>query len=201
MISGKTRPVAAKPKALGSAASRRATIERTAHNVGKGASPRSFGDLALGTFGCCLAAGSVAFGASMAFHGPVASLGTSKDFTVFAQFAPRNAKPRAEQVSRREPTIRDGSSRPEADGGLDMTETASIPKKGDGVSPASDTTFIPSVTLEAISADAATIAVEGHTEIVHVGDVVPGAGQILAILPGSRPVLKTSRGLIVPAAN
>ena len=61
--------------------------------------------------------------------------------------------------------------------------------------------IIPAVTLEAVGADSATVAIEGRSRVVHVGDEVPGAGLVIAILPGARPALKTSRGLIVPAAE
>ncbi len=154
---------------------------------------RFTGDHALGVTGVCLAAGSAVFGIGMALHGPAASFGTGKDFTVFAQFAPHTAKP----VDR--PAMPDGTKNGIED--LDMTATASIPKS-DAVSPdAGDAAIIPAVTLEAVGTDSATVVIGGSSRVVRVGDEVPGAGHVIAILPGAKPMLKTSRGLIVPAAE
>ncbi len=154
---------------------------------------RFTGDHALGVTGIGLAVASAAFGIGMTMHGPAASLGTGKDFTVFAQLAPRRADGGARQVV-------PGRAKAAPDD-LDMTATASIPK-ADATSPdAGDGAIIPAVTLEAVGTDSATVAVEGRTRVVRIGDEVPGAGQVIAILPGARPALKTSRGLIVPAAE
>lgn len=157
---------------------------------------RPTADFALGATGCCLAAASAAFGVGMAVHGPVASFGTQKDFTVFAQFAPRDPKGMRKAIASSEPTARAPSA---AADDLDMTATASIPSPGASLASAGEAAVIPQVVLEKASADAATVVVAGRSRVVRVGDTVPGAGEILAILPGRRPLLRTSRGLIVPA--
>ena len=152
---------------------------------------RFTGDHALGVAGVCLAAASAAFGIGMTMHGPTASFGSGHDFTVFAQLAPRRMEGGERQV------LAGRAKTGAAD--LDMTATASIPKVADPDT--GDTSIIPAVTLEAVGTDSATIAIEGQIRVVRVGDEVPGAGQVLAIMPGERPALKTSRGLIVPAAE
>ena len=148
-------------------------------------------DLTLGIVGGCLAAASATFGIAMTVHGPIASLGTSGNFTVFAQLAPRSDAPRA--------AAPEGLGRPSfAADDLDRTATASIPARR-GSDPASGR--IATVTLEKVDADAATILVDGKAQVVRVGDAIPGAGEVLSILGGSRPVLRTSRGLIARAGR
>ncbi len=148
-------------------------------------------DKALGVFGGGLAAASLGFGVYMNIHGPAASFGHSKDFTVFAQFA----APRAPKIGPGDPI-----AGPEAGESLDMTATASIsatvPDRNQ-TSPDAGTALISNVTLEAASVDAATILVDGHAQTVHIGDTVPHAGEVLEIRPGPQPSVKTSRGLIV----
>ncbi len=154
---------------------------------------RFTGDHALGVTGLGLAVASAAFGIGMTLHGPASSLGTGKDFTVFAQLAPRRADGGERQVLAGRAKV--GTE------DLDMTATASIPKAEVDAPDAGDGAIIPAVTLEAVGTDSATVAIEGRTRVVRVGDEVPGAGQVIAILAGARPALKTSRGLIVPAAE
>lgn len=149
-------------------------------------------DQAMGVFGVCLATASAAFGIGMTVHGPMVSAG-GKDFTVFAQLGPRRINGDASRMNA-------DQARTDA-GELDMTATASIPPRERALAAGSDAKVIPSVTLEAVGSDSATIALEGTTRLVRVGDIVPGAGEIIAILPGARPVLKTSQGLIVPAGD
>lgn len=147
-------------------------------------------DAAMGAFGCCLAAASASFGIYMNVHGPAPSLGTSRDFSVFAQLAPRSMPLAA--------VGKQGT--PKASGELDMTATASIRRRvRETAENPEEKAIISSVILEAADAQAATIAIDGQLRTVRVGDTVPGAGDVLAILPGPRPVLKTSRGLILSA--
>ncbi len=154
---------------------------------------RFTGDHALGVAGIGLAVASAAFGIGMTMHGPASSLGTGKDFTVFAQLAPHRADGGERQVLAGR--TKTGSE------DLDMTATASIPKAESASPDTGDAAIIPAVTLEAVGTDSATVAIEGRSRVVRIGDEVPGAGQVIAILPGARPALKTSRGLIVPAAE
>ena len=154
---------------------------------------RFTGDHALGITGVCLASASAVFGVGMTIHGPAASFGSGKDFTVFAQLAPRPAG----SVGR---AVVPGRAKAAAED-LDMIETASIPATSAVAVDVGDAPIIPAVTLEAVGTDSATVAIGGLTRVVRVGDEVPGAGQVIAILPGARPVLKTSRGLIVPAVE
>ena len=154
---------------------------------------RFTGDHALGITGVCLAGASAIFGIGMTLHGPAASFGNGKDFTVFAQLAPRPA-------ASAERAVVPGRSKGAADD-LDMIETASIPASKAIAADLGDAAIIPAVTLEAVGSDSATVAIGGQSRVVRVGDEVPGAGQVIAILPGARPALKTSRGLIVPAAD
>ena len=154
---------------------------------------RFTGDHALGVTGIGLAVASAAFGVGMTMHGPASSLGTGKDFTVFAQLAPRRTDGGERQVLSGRAKV--------ATNDLDMTATASIPKAEAASPDAGNGAIIPAVTLEAVGTDSATVAIEGRTRVVRIGDEVPGAGQVIAILPGARPALKTSRGLIVPAAE
>ncbi len=144
-------------------------------------------DKALGAAGCGLAVASLGFGVYMNVHGPVDSFGKSKDFTVFAQLAPK--RPWA-QPTHGEP------SKPSEES-LDMTATASIPKPSAESRRVQENAVIPSMTLEAASADRATISIDGRPETVRVGDLIPGAGEVLEIRLGRRPVVKTSRGLIL----
>ena len=148
------------------------------------------GDKALGLAGGGMAVAAASFGVYMNVHGPApGALGAGHDFTVFAQLAPRAARPDARP--------RLGSPDPDED--LDTTATASIPRRAGG--PVGDAPpprpISPSVTLEAAAADGATIAVAGQTRVVHVGDTIPGAGEVLAIQPGPHPSLRTSQGLIL----
>ena len=139
-------------------------------------------DTALSALGCGLAAASATFGIVMAVHGPVANFGKSGEFTVFAQLAPRRG-PAA------------GKTAPEE---LDLTETASIPSRAVAAS-TSERATPASVTLQEATADAATILLDGRATIVRVGDSVPGLGEILAIVPGAKPLLRTTRGVIAAA--
>ena len=134
-------------------------------------------DMTLGVFGFCLAGASAAFGIGMIVHGPLAGWGTSGNFTVFAQLAPRG-RPSA------------GSRRQQFDD-LDETATASIPRPGAPRQP-----FGGQVTLQATGADTASIVLDGQARIVHVGDVVPELGTILAIVGGAKPMVRTTRGVI-----
>ena len=136
-------------------------------------------DATLGLLGCCLAAASATFGVVMTIHGPLATFGKSGDFTVFAQLAPR-AKPASIFA-------KDGVDT------LDRTATASIPKRA---ALTSEHASVSSVILQAASPDAATILVDGHSQIVRVGDKIPGVGEILSIVAGERPFIRTSQGLI-----
>ena len=141
-------------------------------------------DMALGLFGCGLAVASASFGLYMNLHGP-APHEPGQDFSVFAQLAPRDGRtpPAAVKPS-------PGVSPEEP---LDMTATASIPKRGGPQDPA-----MSSMVLEGSTADGgATITVDGVAMTVHVGDTIPGAGEVLAVYPGRRPLVKTSRGSIV----
>ena len=142
-------------------------------------------DGAIGAAGCCLAVGALAFGVYMNVHGPSAGLGTSKEFSVFAQLAPR---------AHREAT----PARTDGDVDLDTASTASI--RGVDTSGGAQA-IIPSISLAVADADAATLMIEGRARRVRVGDDVPGAGEVLAIVPGARPMVRTARGLIVPAAE
>ena len=148
-----------------------------------GFSPTSDG--AIGAAGCCLAVGALAFGVYMNVHGPSAGLGTSKEFSVFAQLAPR--------ANRQATPARTGG-----DVDLDTTSTASI-RGVDTSGGAQD--IIASISLAAADSDAATLMIDGRARRVRVGDDVPGAGEVLAIVPGARPMVRTARGLIVPAAD
>ncbi len=146
------------------------------------------GDGAIGAAGCCLALGALSFGIYMNVHGPSASLGTSKDFSVFAQLAPREPRPATPATT--------------ADAGdLDTTATATIPRAGAAAANGVAMRIIPSISLAAADADNATIVVDGRARRVRVGDIVAGAGEVLAIVPGARPMVRTARGLIVPAAE
>ena len=132
-------------------------------------------DRAIGAVGCCLAVGALTFGVYMNVHGPAASLGTGHDFSVFAQLAPRLAKP-AEKSDE-----------------LDMTQTASIP----GHTATAPASVRRGVTLESADADSATIMIAGQAHLVHVGDELAEIGEVLRISPGRHPEVKTSRGLIL----
>ena len=81
----------------------------------------------------------------------VASLGTSKDFSVFAQLAPREPRPATPATT--------------ADAGdLDTTATATIPRAGAAAANGVAMRIIPSISLAAADADDATIVVEGIEE-------------------------------------
>ena len=143
-------------------------------------------DGAIGAVGGCLAVGALAFGVYMNVHGPSASLGTSHEFSVFAQLAPhapRQAEP----------------ARTEGDSELDTLATASIPVRGVPPSPTRDAgdPQVSSIVVEAADRDSATIDVDGSLRTVRVGDSVPGAGDVVAIVPGPRPMLKMSGGLVL----
>ncbi len=158
-------------------------------------------DKALGVAGGGLALASASFALYMNLNGPGSSA-SGHDFTVFAQLAPRTMpKTEARELGR-----------PDPDEDLDTAVTASIPRHATmsagpergGAREASDGTATkplanPAVTLETAGADGATIAVDGRSRVVHVGDTIPGAGEVLAILPGAHPAVRTSRGLIVAA--
>ena len=157
-------------------------------------------DKALGVAGGGLALASASFAVYMNLNGPGSSA-SGHDFTVFAQLAPR-------------PMPRTGArelGRPDPDEDLDTAVTASIPRHATmsagpergGAREAAGATAgslaNPAVTLETAAADGATIAVDGRSRVVHVGDTIPGAGEVLAILPGAHPAVRTSQGLIVAA--
>ena len=166
----------------------------------KSAAPLLSTDKMLGVAGSGLAVASIGFGLYMNTHGPApGALGSGHDFSVFAQLAPRT------QMAQRAARNRAATPATTQDA-LDTTATASIPKAAasappaDGTAPdVAETSIIPSVTLEAASADRATIAIDGRMRTVQIGDDVPGAGEVLEIETGPRPVVKTSRGLIVAA--
>ena len=152
-------------------------------------------DKALGVAGGGLALASASFAVYMNVNGPARSA-AGHDFTVFAQLAPR-ATP---------PTTRAELGRPDPDEDLDTAVTASIPRRATvSAGPQGGTTGDtapgrsgnPAVTLQAAAADGATIAVNGQTRVIHVGDTIPGAGEVLAILPGLHPAVRTSRGMIL----
>ena len=151
-------------------------------NVRRGAGLST--DAALGLAGCSLAAASATFGIVMTMHGPVASFGKSQDFTVFAQLAPRAQAPGGLGTERL------GTDKSED---LDLTATASIPKRS---TPASERAAASSVALQDVSTDAATIMIDGRSSVVRVGDMIPGVGQVLAIVPGTAPMLRTTGGVI-----
>ena len=132
-------------------------------------------DFALGAVGCGLAVVSASFGLYMNVHGPVAHQ-PGNDFSVFAQLAPRTS-----------PAQRPDESEP-----LDLTPTASIAAPG-----ASRQPTMASMVLQSATADAATISVAGRSLSVRVGDTIPGGGEVLAIYPGARPLVRTSRGTIL----
>ncbi len=144
------------------------------------ASGRFDSDRVLGLVGGTLAAASATFGVAMTLHGPVAGLGQSGGFTVFAQLSPRRppAKSRAAEAT-------EASE-------LDDSTTASIPRR---VSAGAVST----VTLQGANAESATIVVGGRRTVVRVGDMIPGVGAVLAIVPGERPMLRTTGGLIAAA--
>ena len=155
-------------------------------------------DKALGLAGGGLALASASFALYMNLNGP-APRSPGHDFTVFAQLAPR-ATPDATRSER---------GRPDPDEDLDTAVTASIPRRAAisvgperGLGPSSGGTAgrsaVPTVTLQAAADDGATIAVDGRSRVVHVGDTIPGAGEVLAILPGAHPAVRTSQGVIVP---
>lgn len=136
-------------------------------------------DAALAALGCFLALGSASFGVFMSVHGPLAGFAPSGGFSVFAQLAPHRARP--------------ANSADAAD--LDLTATASIPPRGT-VSGAT-----PAVLLREARAGAATLSVNGRSLEVHVGDELPGLGEVVAIVPGARPQVRTTRGVIGIAAE
>lgn len=149
-------------------------------------------DKVLGIAGSGLAAASIGFGAYMTIHGPApGSFGHSRDFTVFAQLAPRRT-PASQPRTARAATKEDA---------LDTAATASIPKRaadaGARESTADANGTLPSMTLEGATPDAATIAVGGRIQTVRIGDDVPGAGEVLEIRTRPHAVVRFSRGLIV----
>ena len=141
-------------------------------------------DAALGIAGGPRAAAAATFGIVMTLHGPSPNSGKSRDFTVFAQLAPRP-----------EPTEVAAKSRLDE---LDLTTTASIPQRS---APASERAPASAGTLQAASADAATILLDGRRAIVHVGDRIPGIGEVLAIVPGTAPMLRTTGGVITASLD
>jgi hypothetical protein len=156
-------------------------------------------DKILGGVGGGLAVASMGFGVYMNIHGPVASFGHSNDFPAFAQMATLRAGREASPMPAQQAPVVATMPSASPDESLDMTETASIPKPSRSLTaPAKiETRIISSVTLESASVNAATIFVDGSLRTVHVGDTVPDAGEVLEIWTGSRPAIKTSRGLIV----
>ncbi len=149
-------------------------------------------DAALGLVGCSLAAASATFGIVMTMHGPVATLGRSGNFTVFAQLAPRAPAPVAPVSAAPVADPPDVAS----DRDLDLTATASIPTR---TAPTSERAAASTVTLQDASSEAATIKVDGRTVVVRVGDTIPGVGDVLAIIPGATPMLRTTGGVIAAA--
>ena len=136
-------------------------------------------DATLGIVGCCLAAASATFGVAMTMHGPSSELGKSGNFTVFAQMSAPRARP--------------SINGPIED--LDRTETASIPIR-EGAILTGESARIKGVTLRSATAEDAVIVIDGRSQIVRVGDRIDVIGEVLAIAPGKRPVVRTSRGLI-----
>ncbi len=159
-------------------------------------------DKALGLAGGGLALASASFALYMGLNNSVGA--PNRDFTVFAQLAPRAPAKPATMFER---------GRPDPDEDLDTAVTASIPRRatisagpvsagperglGRAGGAAADRSPSPAVTLQTAAADGATIAVDGQSRVVHVGDTIPGAGEVLAILPGAHPAVRTSQGLIV----
>lgn len=146
------------------------------------------GDGAIGAAGGCLALGALTFGIYMNVHGPSADLGASKDFTVFAQLGPRQHRQATPA------TTADAAD-------LDTTATATIPRAETAAVDGAATTIIPSISLASAGPEDATLVIDGRARLVRLGDEVPGAGTVLAIVPGARPMVRTARGLIVPAAQ
>lgn len=134
-------------------------------------------DKLLGLLGGGLAVGSASFGVFMVVHGPV-STAPGHDFTVFAQLVPRAHAPSTSGAD------------------LDTTATASIPKaSADNLDvPAK---ILPGIVLRSSNDYEADIAIDGRLRRVRVGDTIPGAGELLEIMPGGQPVLRTTMGLIV----
>ena len=144
------------------------------------------GDGAIGAAGCCLALGALSFGIYMNVHGPASSLGTSNEFSVFAQLAPHQHRQATPATT---------------DGDVDTTSTATIPRAATAAADGAATRIIPSISLASADADHATLMIDGRARRVRLGDEVPGAGEVLAIVPGERPMVRAARGLIVPAAE
>ena len=153
-------------------------------------------DKMLGIAGGGLAVSSMGFGLYMNIHGPAASFGHSDYFTVYAQLVGH----RAPKIQPEKPMPMPA---PAPDDGLDMTATASIAAAPRPKSPIdlaiaqANAAIIQSVTLESVDADSAIVASGGHIRTVRVGDMMPEAGEVLQILSGPRPAVKTSRGFIV----
>lgn len=155
-------------------------------------------DMALGAVGTGLAAASVTFGVYMTIHGPVASFGHSKDFTVFAQFKAMQRTPHyivpADDVPN---PVKPYRSRPDSDD-LDTTATASIPAaNGEGPLIGANTTILQGFAVRAATRDTAEIVYGGREQTVHLGDTLADAGEVLEIWPGRRPTVRTSYGLII----
>lgn len=136
-------------------------------------------DAALGAVGCSLAAAAATFGVYMTIHGPSASFGTSKDFSVFAQLAPRRIRHED----------------------LDMTPTASITPRTAAPLPPQDpeTSIVSGIALSSATEGRAEIILDGEMRSVRVGDMIPGVGEVLAIRTGRDPSVRTAAGLIVAA--
>lgn len=143
-------------------------------------------DAALGAVGCSMAAAAATFGIYMTIHGPSASLGTSKYFSVYAQLAPHRAG-----------GARRGTGRDD----LDMTTTASIVPRTEAapVALVPPSSIVAGITLRSVQDGRAQILIDGELRSVRVGDLIPGAGQVLAIRPGRDPSVRTAAGLIVAA--
>jgi hypothetical protein len=155
-------------------------------------------DKLLGLVGGGLAGSSLAFGVYMNIHGPAAGFGQSHDFTVFAQLAGHGGPDRRGLPVQTSPTegssaydmVTTGAVAAKDRQVLDMTATGSI-------SPSSRANDVLSaVTIEAASDGGAMIVIDGHVKSIHVGDELPELGEILAIVPGPHPLIRTSKGVI-----
>ena len=166
----------------------------TRRRVIRAGGQRLTSDMMMGIAGCGLAMASTSFGIFMTIRGPAPDFGTSHDFTVFAQLAPRAS---------RGPRGMGATPKPGDD--LDMTSTASIPRDVGATAEAASSEraadILASATVEVATDDAATVAIGGHVRTIHVGDTLPDVGAVLSITPGRRPSVRTTSGVIFAARN